>query len=100
MYELSDEGTIDFCHNPFSMPQGGLDALESKDPLDILAYQFDLVCNGYETMSGAVRNHDPEIMVKAFEIAGYTEEDVKIDLGHYIMHSNMEHLHMLELHLV
>ena len=100
MYELSDEGTIDFCHNPFSMPQGGLDALESKDPLDILAYQFDLVCNGYETMSGAVRNHDPEIMVKAFEIAGYTEEDVKIDLGHYIMHFNMEHLHMLELHLV
>ena len=81
MYELSDEGTIDFCHNPFSMPQGGLDVLESKDPLDILAYQFDLVCNGYETMSGAVRNHDPEIMVKAFEIAGYTEEDVKNRFG-------------------
>ena len=81
MYELSDEGTIDFCHNPFSMPQGGLEALESKDPLDILAYQFDLVCNGYETMSGAVRNHDPEIMVKAFEIAGYTEEDVKNRFG-------------------
>ena len=81
MYELSDEGTIDFCHNPFSMPQGGLEALESKDPLNILAYQFDLVCNGYETMSGAVRNHDPEIMVKAFEIAGYTEEDVKNRFG-------------------
>ena len=81
MYELSDEGTIDFCHNPFSMPQGGLEALESKDPLDVLAYQFDLVCNGYETMSGAVRNHDPEIMVKAFEIAGYTEEDVKNRFG-------------------
>ena len=81
MYELSDEGTIDFCHNPFSMPQGGLDALESKDPLDILAYQFDLVCNGYETMSGAVRNHNPEIMVKAFEIAGYQEEDVKNRFG-------------------
>ena len=81
MYELSDEGTIDFCHNPFSMPQGGLEALESKDPLDILAYQFDLVCNGYETMSGAVRNHDPEIMVKAFEIAGYTEDDVKNRFG-------------------
>ena len=81
MYELSDEGTIDFNHNPFSMPQGGLEALESKDPLDILAYQFDLVCNGYETMSGAVRNHDPEIMVKAFEIAGYTEEDVKNRFG-------------------
>ena len=81
MYELSDEGTIDFCHNPFSMPQGGLEALETKDPLDVLAYQFDLVCNGYETMSGAVRNHDPEIMVKAFEIAGYTEEDVKNRFG-------------------
>ena len=67
MYELSDEGKIDFCHNPFSMPQGGLEALETKDPLDVLAYQFDLVCNGYESMSGAVRNHDPEIMVKAFE---------------------------------
>ena len=81
MYELSDEGTIDFCHNPFSMPQGGLEALESKDPLDVLAYQFDLVCNGYEAMSGAVSNHDPEIMVKAFEIAGYTEEDVKNRFG-------------------
>ena len=81
MYELSDEGTVDFCHNPFSMPQGGLEALESKDPLDVLAYQFDLVCNGYEAMSGAVRNHDPEIMVKAFEIAGYTEEDVKNRFG-------------------
>ena len=81
MYGLSDEGTIDFCHNPFSMPQGGLEALQTKDPLDILAYQFDLVCNGYETMSGAVRNHDPETMVKAFEIAGYTEEDVKNRFG-------------------
>ena len=69
MYELSDEGTIDFNHNPFSMPQGGMEALETKDPLDILAYQFDLVCNGYEMASGAVRNHNPEIMVKAFEIA-------------------------------
>ena len=81
MYELSDEGKIDFCHNPFSMPQGGLEALETKDPLDILAYQFDLVCNGYEMASGAVRNHNPEIMVKAFEIAGYTEEDVKNRFG-------------------
>ena len=81
MYELSDEGTIDFNHNPFSMPQGGLEALETKDPLDILAYQFDLVCNGYEMASGAVRNHNPEIMVKAFEIAGYTEEDVKKRFG-------------------
>ena len=81
MYELSDEGTIDFCHNPFSMPQGGLEALNTKDPLDILAHQYDLVCNGYEMASGAVRNHDPEIMVKAFEIAGYTEEDVKNRFG-------------------
>ena len=81
MYELSDEGKIDFNHNPFSMPQGGLEALNTKDPLDILAYQFDWVCNGYETASGAVRNHDPEIMVKAFEIAGYNEEDVKNRFG-------------------
>ena len=81
MYELSDEGTIDFSHNPFSMPQGGLEALEEKDPLDILAYQYDLVCNGYEMASGAVRNHNPEIMVKAFEIAGYSEEEVKNRFG-------------------
>ena len=81
MYELSDEGTIDFCHNPFSMPQGGMGALENMNPLDILAYQYDLVCNGYEMASGAVRNHNPEIMVKAFEIAGYTEEDVKTKFG-------------------
>ena len=81
MYELSDEGTIDFSHNPFSMPQGGLDALEHKDPLEILAYQYDLVCNGYEMASGAVRNHNPEIMVKAFEIAGYSEEEVKNRFG-------------------
>ena len=81
MYELSDEGAIDFSHNPFSMPQGGIKALETKDPLDILAYQYDLVCNGYEMASGAVRNHNPEIMLKAFEIAGYTEEDVKNKFG-------------------
>ena len=81
MYELSDEGKIDFNHNPFSMPQGGLEALNTKNPLDILAYQFDLVINGLEMASGAVRNHDPEIMVKAFEIAGYTEEDVKTRFG-------------------
>ena len=81
MYELSDEVTIDFSHNPFSMPQGGLEALETKNPLDILAYQYDLVCNGYEMASGAVRNHNPETMVKAFEIAGYTEEDVKNRFG-------------------
>ena len=81
MYELSDEGTIDFSHNPFSMPQGGLEVLEKENPLDILAYQYDLVCNGYEMASGAVRNHNPEIMVKAFEIAGYSEEDVKNRFG-------------------
>ena len=81
MYELSDEGTIDFNHNPFSMPQGGLDALENKNPLDIYAYQYDAVCNGYEILSGAVRNHDQEIMIKAFEIAGYTVEDVKGKFG-------------------
>ena len=81
MYELSDEGTIDFNHNPFSMPQGGREALENKDPLDILAYQYDVVCNGYEMASGAVRNHDPELMVKAFEIAGYTEKEVENRFG-------------------
>ena len=81
MYELSDEGEIDFCHNPFSMPQGGMEALENKEPLDIYAYQYDLVCNGYEIASGAVRNHDPEIMVKAFEIAGYKREDVENRFG-------------------
>ncbi len=82
MYEYNeDEEKIDFNHNPFSMPQGGLKALNEKNPLDILAYQYDLVCNGYEMASGAVRNHDPETMVKAFEIAGYTEEDVKKKFG-------------------
>ena len=81
MYELSDEGKIDFNHNPFSMPQGGMEALETKDPLDILAYQYDVVCNGYEMASGAVRNHDPELMVKAFEIAGYSEEEVENRFG-------------------
>ena len=81
MYELNDEGKIDFNHNPFSMPQGGMEAIKTKKPLDILAYQFDLVCNGYEMASGAVRNHNPEIMVKAFEIAGYEENDVKNRFG-------------------
>ena len=81
MYELSDEGTIDFNHNPFSMPQGGREALENKDPLEILAYQYDVVCNGYEMASGAVRNHDPELMVKAFEIAGYSEKEVETRFG-------------------
>ena len=77
MYELDEHDKITFCHNPFSMPQGGLDALNSKSPLDILAYQYDIVCNGIELSSGAVRNHDPEIMIKAFEIAGYTKEDIE-----------------------
>ena len=82
MYEYNEEEEkIDFNHNPFSMPQGGLEALNTKDPLDVVAYQFDLVCNGYETASGAVRNHDPEIMIKAFEIAGYKEEDIKKRFG-------------------
>ena len=81
MYELSDEGKIDFNHNPFSMPQGGLKALETMNPLDILAYQYDVVCNGYEVASGAVRNHDPELMVKAFKIAGYSEEEVETRFG-------------------
>lgn len=77
MYEQNEEtGHIIFTHNPFSMPQGGLEALETKNPLDILAYQYDIVCNGVELSSGAVRNHDLDIMVKAFEIAGYTEEDL------------------------
>ena len=81
MYELSDEGEIDFNHNPFSMPQGGLQALETKNPLDIYAYQYDLVGNGYELLSGAVRNHSQETMIKAFEIAGYTKEDVEQRFG-------------------
>lgn len=75
MYEWNDEDKkIDFSHNPFSMPQGGMEALETKDPLDILAYQYDIVCNGVELSSGAIRNHRPEIMKKAFEIAGYGED--------------------------
>lgn len=82
MYELDEEtGKIIFTHNPFSMPQGGLDALLNKNPLDILAYQYDIVCNGVELSSGAVRNHDLDIMVKAFEIAGYSEEDVAGKFG-------------------
>jgi aspartyl-tRNA synthetase len=77
MFEYNDEQKkIDFSHNPFSMPQGGMEALESKDPLDILAWQYDIVCNGVELSSGAIRNHRPDIMYKAFEIAGYTREEV------------------------
>ena len=82
MYEYNEEAKkIDFTHNPFSMPQGGMDALLNKDPLEIFAYQYDIVCNGVELSSGAVRNHNPEIMKKAFEIAGYGEEDVKAKFG-------------------
>jgi aspartyl-tRNA synthetase len=71
-----DEKKVDFAHNPFSMPQGGMEALEGQDPLTIKAFQYDLVCNGYEIASGGIRNHKPEAMVKAFEIAGYGENDV------------------------
>lgn len=77
MYELNDEGKVEFSHNPFSMPQGGMKALEEKDPLDILAYQYDIVCNGIELSSGAVRNHNPELMTKAFEIAGISKEVIE-----------------------
>ena len=81
MFELDDHDKLAFSHNPFSMPQGGLDALEHQNPLDILAYQYDIVCNGIELSSGAVRNHDIEIMLKAFSMAGYTEEEVKTKFG-------------------
>ena len=81
MFELDDQGRLSFSHNPFSMPQGGLKALSEENPLDILAYQYDLVCNGVELSSGAVRNHDIEIMLKAFEMAGYSEEEVKTKFG-------------------
>ena len=78
MYEIGEEsGELEFCHNPFSMPQGGMDSLCNQEPLEILAYQYDLVCNGVELSSGAVRNHDPEIMIKAFELVGLGEADVK-----------------------
>ena len=86
MYDHSElePGKIDFSHNPFSMPQGGLKALEEKDPLEVLAYQYDIVCNGYEISSGAIRNHEPEIMYKAFEIASYTKAEVDSKFGHMI----------------
>jgi aspartyl-tRNA synthetase len=83
-YSEIEEGRIDFAHNPFSMPQGGLEALETKQPLDILAYQYDLALNGFELTSGAIRNHDPKIMYKAFEIAGYSKEEVDAKFGHMI----------------
>lgn len=86
MYDYAEDGSgkIDFSHNPFSMPQGGLEALNTKDPLDILAYQYDLVCNGFEVSSGAIRNHRPDVMYRAFEIAGYAQEEVDAKFGHMI----------------
>jgi aspartyl-tRNA synthetase len=81
MYEKNDDGEIEFSHNPFSMPQGGLDALKTQDPLDILAWQYDIVCNGTELSSGAVRNHSPEVMYEAFRIAGYSKERVDKEFG-------------------
>ena len=81
MYELDEHNNITFSHNPFSMPQGGLETLYNKSPLDITAYQYDIVCNGIELSSGAVRNHNIEIMIKAFEIAGYSEKQVKEKFG-------------------
>lgn len=82
MFERNeDTGAIEFSHNPFSMPQGGLEALETKDPLDILAWQYDIVCNGIELSSGAIRNHEPAVMYKAFEIAGYSRETVEAEFG-------------------
>jgi len=81
IYEQDEEtGSIDFEHNPFSMPQGGMEALKG-DPLSVLGYQYDLACNGYELVSGAIRNHKPEIMFKAFEIAGYGEDEVRKRFG-------------------
>jgi aspartyl-tRNA synthetase len=82
MYQWNeDQKIIEFSHNPFSMPQGGLEALESRDPLEILAWQYDLVCNGVELSSGAIRNHRPDVMYKAFEIGGYTRDEVDRDFA-------------------
>jgi aspartyl-tRNA synthetase len=81
MYELDERGKVGFSHNPFSMPQGELEALETKDPLDVLAWQYDLVCNGIELSSGAIRNHRPDVMKKAFALAGYNEEILKDKFG-------------------
>ncbi|UXU75153.1 MULTISPECIES: aspartate--tRNA ligase [unclassified Paracoccus (in: a-proteobacteria)] len=81
MYEKGEDGKIDFSHNPFSMPQGGLEALETQNPLDIKGYQYDLACNGYELISGAIRNHRPDVMFKAFELAGYGRDEVEKRFG-------------------
>lgn len=85
MYQIGEEsGKIEFGHNPFSMPQGGMKALKEKDPLDILAYQYDLIANGYEISSGAIRNHEPETFIKAFEIIGYSRDKVIEEFGHMV----------------
>jgi len=82
MYEINeDSGKVEFTHNPFSMPQGGLEALERLDPAEVLAHQYDIVCNGVELSSGAVRNHRPDVMLKAFEIAGYTKADIETNFS-------------------
>ncbi len=81
MYEIDERGDLQFCHNPFSMPQGGIEAIENQDPLDIVAYQYDIVCNGIELASGAVRNHNPELMIKAFEKVGYSKEYIEEKFG-------------------
>ena len=82
MFEMNEEsGKVEFSHNPFSMPQGGLEALNSQDPLTIKAFQYDIVCNGVELSSGAIRNHKPEIMYRAFEVAGYGKEVVEKEFG-------------------
>ncbi len=81
MYETGEDGRIEFSHNPFSMPQGGLEALEAQNPLDVLAWQYDIVCNGIELSSGAIRNHNPEIMYKAFGTVGYTPDQVEQEFG-------------------
>jgi aspartyl-tRNA synthetase len=83
-YELDDEGKLQFAHNPFSMPQGGMEALNGGAPLDIKAYQYDIVCNGIELSSGAIRNHRPDIMYRAFELVGYSQQDVDREFGHMI----------------
>ena len=81
MYEIDERGDLQFCHNPFSMPQGGIEAIENQNPLDIVAYQYDIVCNGIELASGAVRNHNPELMIKAFEKVGYSKEYIEEKFG-------------------
>jgi aspartyl-tRNA synthetase len=82
MYEMNEKtGQVDFAHNPFSMPQGGLEALTTQDPLTVLAYQYDCVCNGFEVCSGAIRNHRADIMEKAFDIAGYAREVLEKKFG-------------------